>query len=150
MQNILVVDDQAFVRRILVHLLGLEGDRVTEAADGEEALKAIRGSSPPELCVLDVAMPRVDGWEVLREVRADPMTADLPVIMLTARGQPSERLRGWELGCDAYVRKPFDPPEVLQEIRAVLVRNNADRRANRERQMTVIRTMTPGSQRRVG
>jgi CheY-like chemotaxis protein len=143
-QTILVVDDQAAVRRLLNHMLVTEGYQVMQAEDGAWALEALRGPITPDLCVLDVMMPGVDGWEVLRSVRQDPTLADLPVVLLTAKGQPQDRLRGWELGCDAYIPKPFDPPDCLNEIHAVLARPPAERSALRRRQLTVVRSMLAG------
>lgn len=140
MKRILVVDDQPSLRRLMDVVLSDAGFEVELAEGGEQALRRI-GTAPPEVCVLDVMMPRVDGWEVLRAIRDDPSTAELPVVLLTAKGEPGDRLRGWELGCDAYVAKPFDPPDVVQEVMAVLTREPAERRAMRERQATFARSM---------
>ena len=153
MSKILVVDDQPAVRRLLEVVLVDAGFDVAQAQDGAEALEQVR-TGHPRACVLDVMMPRVDGWEVLRTLRGDPSTADLPVIMLTAKGDPRDRLRGWELGCDAYVPKPFDPPELVRQLAAVLALSPADRGALRERQMTVVRALVQeaptNGRRRVG
>ena len=146
MRSILVVDDQPAVRRLLRALLEMAGFEVTEAEDGAWALEAVR-TQQPDLVVLDIMMPRVDGWKVLTEIREDPDLTELPVIVLTAKGQPRDRLRGWEVGCDAYIPKPFDPPECLDEVHAVLSRTPSERRALRERQKTVVRSMVAGSRR---
>jgi DNA-binding response OmpR family regulator len=146
MRTILVVDDQPAVRRLLRALLEMAGFEVSEAEDGAWAMEAIR-TRAPDLVVLDIMMPRVDGWQVLTEVRDDPEVGELPVIVLTAKGQPADRLRGWELGCDAYIPKPFDPPECLNEVLAVLNRTPAERRSLRERQLTVVRSMVTGGRR---
>lgn len=146
MRSILVVDDQPAVRRLLRALVEMAGFEVAEAEDGAWALEAVR-TRTPDLVVLDIMMPRVDGWQVLTEVRDDPELAELPVIVLTAKGQPGDRLRGWELGCDAYIPKPFEPQECLNEVLAVLNRTPAERRALRERQLSVVRSMVTGGRR---
>jgi len=147
MKRILVVDDQPALRRLMDVVLSEAGFEVHLAEGGAEALEAVR-AAPPEVCVLDVMMPRVNGWEVLEALRADPATEDLPVVMLTAKGDPRDRLRGWELGCDAYLPKPFDPPDVVNEVMAVLTREPAERQALRERQLTVVRaTLSKGRER---
>jgi DNA-binding response OmpR family regulator len=149
MKRILVVDDQPALRRLMDVVLSEAGFEVQLAEGGAEALEAVR-AAPPEVCVLDVMMPRVNGWEVLEALRADPATEDLPVVMLTAKGDPRDRLRGWELGCDAYLPKPFDPPDVVNEVMAVLTREPAERQALRERQLTVVRAMLSKSRERNG
>ena len=150
MGKILVVDDQPAVRRLLEVVLEDAGFEVQQAEGGAEALECVQ-TGQTRACVLDVMMPRVDGWEVLRRLRSDPATADLPVVMLTAKGDPQDRLRGWELGCDAYVPKPFDPPELVRQLAAVLALEPAERGALRERQMTVVRALVEtGSKRRNG
>ena len=142
-----MVDDQPALRRLMDVVLSEAGFEVQLAEGGAEALEAVR-AAPPEVCVLDVMMPRVNGWEVLEALRADPATEDLPVVMLTAKGDPRDRLRGWELGCDAYLPKPFDPPDVVNEVMAVLTREPAERQALRERQLTVVRaTLSKGRER---
>ena len=144
-----MVDDQPALRRLMDVVLSEAGFEVQLAEGGAEALEAVR-AAPPEVCVLDVMMPRVNGWEVLEALRADPATEDLPVVMLTAKGDPRDRLRGWELGCDAYLPKPFDPPDVVNEVMAVLTREPAERQALRERQLTVVRAMLSKSRERNG
>lgn len=149
MKKILVVDDQQALRTLMDVVLTEAGFEVELADGGEQALERVR-TSPPEVCILDVMMPRMTGWEVLERIREAPATEDLPIVMLTARGEPRDRLRGWELGCDAYVAKPFDPPDVVQEVMAVLTREPSERRALRDRQMTVVRAMLDGGRQRNG
>lgn len=151
MSMILVVDDQPAVRRLLGVVLEDAGFEVRQAEGGAEALEEVK-TTHPSACVLDVMMPRVDGWEVLRTLRADEATADLPVVMLTARGEPQDRLKGWELGCDAYLPKPFDPPDLIKEVNAVLALSPPERKALRERQQTVVRALVDsnGDSRRNG
>jgi len=145
MSTILVVDDQPAVRRLLGVVLEDAGFEVQQAEGGAEALEQVT-TTPPSACVLDVMMPRVDGWEVLRALRANEATANLPIVMLTAKGDPQDRLRGWELGCDAYIPKPFDPPELIKEVNAVLALSPSERGALRERQRTVVRALVEGGQ----
>jgi two-component system KDP operon response regulator KdpE len=115
---ILVVDDEARMRRFVRMNLELEGYRVSEASDGLEALDKVR-EELPALVVLDVAMPRMDGFEALDYIR---QISDVPVIMLTVRGEEEDRVRGLDLGADDYVTKPFSPRELASRIRAVLRR----------------------------
>lgn len=118
-ERVLVVDDDPIVREVLERYLAREGFAVTAAADGREALEAF-DSVRPDLVLLDLMLPRVDGFEVFRKIRArDHSTA---VIMLTARGQETDRIVGLESGADDYVSKPFSPRELIARVRAVLRR----------------------------
>jgi DNA-binding response OmpR family regulator len=119
-QRVLVVDDEPMVRDVLVRYLSLEGFDVSEAADGRSALERIADDAP-DLVVLDLMLPEVDGYEVLRHLRVSSPT---PVIMLTARGEETDRIVGLELGADDYITKPFSPREVVARVRAVLRRTN--------------------------
>jgi DNA-binding response OmpR family regulator len=116
--QVLVVDDEPIVREVLSRYLSREGFEVETAADGQAALDAVE-STRPELVVLDLMLPRVDGLEVLRRIRSRNGVA---VIMLTARGEETDRVVGLELGADDYVAKPFSPREVVARVRAVLRR----------------------------
>ena len=118
-QRILVVDDEASIRRILETRLKMIGYDIVTAADGEEAI-AVFNKSNPDLIVLDVMMPKIDGYGVVREVRR---TSDVPIIILTALGDVSERITGLELGADDYVIKPFSPKELEARVKAVLRRS---------------------------
>ena len=118
MRTILVVDDDDRIRSLLAEYLGGRGYEVLVAADGEAGLEQAR-SHPIDLVVLDVMMPGKDGLSVLRELR---MTGALPVIMLTARGEDTDRIVGLELGADDYLAKPFNPRELVARIEAVLRR----------------------------
>jgi len=119
-QDILVVDDEASVVEVVSLYLRREGFNVRAARDGREALAAIKAQRPA-LVVLDLMLPEVDGLEILRRLRADP-AQDVPVIMLTARGQEVDRIYGLELGADDYVTKPFSPAELASRVKAVLRR----------------------------
>jgi two-component system response regulator ResD len=117
-KTILVVDDEATIREVLRRYLEREGFRVIEAADGETALAAI-DSEEPALIVLDLMLPGVDGLEIARTLRRH---RPIPIVMLTARGELSDRIEGLELGADDYIVKPFSPREVTLRVNAVLRR----------------------------
>ncbi len=119
--RVLVVEDEADIRDLLAFHLERDGYQVTRATTGPEALRQLR-AAPPDLVILDLMLPELDGLEVCRRLRADPATATLPVIMLTAKGDEVDRVVGLELGADDYVVKPFSPKEMLARVRAVLRR----------------------------
>jgi DNA-binding response OmpR family regulator len=119
--RILVVDDDPDIRRLLVELLQRAGHQVEEAADGRAGLRALHASSP-DLVLLDVSMPDLDGWQTLERIRD---LTDVPVIMLTARGQELERVRGLQAGADDYVTKPFGRQELVARVQALLRRSGA-------------------------
>jgi DNA-binding response OmpR family regulator len=121
--RVLVVDDEPIVREILERYLSKEGFEVTTAADGETALETF-DAVRPDLVVLDLMLPRVDGLEVFRRIRERNGT---PVLMLTARGEETDRVVGLELGADDYVAKPFSPREIVARVRAVLRRTRGFR-----------------------
>ena len=116
--QILVVDDDADIRGLVRRLLEKEGATVFEAADGRTALREFHAHNP-DLVVLDVAMPELDGWGVLERIRD---MADVPVLMLTARGQESDRVRGLQGGADDYVVKPFGRQELVARVQSLLRR----------------------------
>jgi two-component system KDP operon response regulator KdpE len=117
-QRILVVDDEARIRRFIRMNLDLEGYGVIEAEDGVEAVNRVR-EDLPALVLLDVMMPDMDGFETLERIRS---LSSVPVIMVTAKGDEEDRIRGLDLGADDYITKPFSPRELLSRIRAVLRR----------------------------
>ena len=117
-QLILVVDDEPTIREVIRRYLERDGFRVREAEDGFSALEAIQ-EEPPDLIVLDLMLPGIDGLTIARQLR---QRRGLPIIMLTARGETSDRIRGLELGADDYVAKPFSPQEVVARVQAVLRR----------------------------
>lgn len=116
--RVLVVEDEINVGRLVALYLEREGFEVRIATDGEEALAAFR-EQRPDLVLLDLMLPKVDGWEVCKRLRR---LTDVPVIMLTARGDEVDRLLGLELGADDYVTKPFSPRELVLRVKAVLRR----------------------------
>ena len=119
MTRVLVVDDEPMVREVLARYLEKEGFAVDVAEDGESALAAFE-TTRPDLVLLDLMLPRIDGLEVLRRMRAQ---GSIAVIMLTAKGEETDRVVGLELGADDYVTKPFSPREVVARVRAVLRRS---------------------------
>jgi DNA-binding response OmpR family regulator len=116
--DILVVDDEVTIREVVRRYLERDGFRVREAEDGYEALERI-AERAPDLMVLDLMLPGVDGLTLTRQVRAGQ---NFPIIMLTAKGETSDRILGLELGADDYVVKPFHPAELVSRVRAVLRR----------------------------
>jgi DNA-binding response OmpR family regulator len=117
--RVLLVDDDAVIVRLLEVNFRLEGYAIETATRGEEALEKA-GSNRPDLIVLDVMMPGIDGWEVCRRLREDPTLADVPVIFLSARAQEDDRERGRALGVVDYLTKPFDPTALLETVRVHL------------------------------
>jgi CheY-like chemotaxis protein len=111
--RVLVVDDDPVIVELLVLNLELEGHEAITARDGREALTLAREGAP-DLLLLDIMMPEIDGFAVCRQLREDPETADLPVVLLSARAQEADLLRGTAAGADAYVTKPFDPYELVR------------------------------------
>jgi phosphate regulon transcriptional regulator PhoB len=122
--RILIVDDEKDLVDLLSYNLEKEGYAVLRAYDGDEALKIIR-SRKPDLILLDLMLPGIQGMEICRIVRKNPETAALPIIMLTARGEEVDRIVGLEMGADDYVTKPFSVRELLARVRAVLRRYEA-------------------------
>jgi DNA-binding response OmpR family regulator len=127
-KTILVCDDEPDIRELLRELLGRTGYDVLEVADGHEALRTLYGSAP-DLVLLDVSMPNLDGWATLERIRD---VSDVPVIMLTARTEELERVRGLKGGADDYVTKPFGRQELLARVEALL-RRTTTREPTRER-----------------
>jgi DNA-binding response OmpR family regulator len=121
MTKVLVVDDEPTVREVVAGYLRRDGHEVAEAADGHVALELL-DADPPDLVVLDMMLPGVNGLDILRRIRSN---GDVPVIMLTARAEESDRVAGLELGADDYVVKPFSPRELAARVNGVLRRTNA-------------------------
>ncbi|MCK6481132.1 MAG: response regulator [Planctomycetaceae bacterium] len=118
-RRVLVCDDEPFILKALTFIVRKEGHTVLEARNGEEAVQRIRADRP-DLVFLDLMMPKKNGYEVLQEVRADPELASTYVILLTAKGQDSDRERGLSLGANEFMTKPFSPAVILQRLRAIL------------------------------
>ncbi|MBO7519176.1 MAG: response regulator transcription factor [Clostridia bacterium] len=119
-QKILIVDDDSNICELLRMYFNKDGFDTAIAADGEEALDLVL-KYKPDLILLDIMMPRLDGWQVCREVRK---ISEVPIIMLTAKGEVFDKILGLELGADDYISKPFDTKEVLARVKAVLRRSN--------------------------
>lgn len=131
MTTILVVEDETNVLETLAYNLSEEGYQVLTAADGEEALELMR-SQRPDLIVLDIMLPKLDGLSVCRMVRKDPEVAHIPIIMLTARGTQGDKMIGLDSGADDYITKPFGLGEFLARVRAVLRRTPTQQHIERE------------------
>ena len=117
--RILIADDEPNIVLALEFLMKKEGYEVQTAGDGEHALRAIE-KSHPDLILLDIMMPKLDGYEVCQRIRSDPSMKDIVIIMLTAKGREVEREKGLALGADFYITKPFSTQEVVQKVREVL------------------------------
>ncbi len=120
-KRILVVDDEIYIVHILEFSLTMEGYSVLTASDGEEALRIIE-QERPDLVVLDIMMPKLDGYEVCRRLRQDEQFRSLPVILLSAKGRPIDREAGLGAGADDYITKPFSPRKLLEKMRELLDR----------------------------
>ncbi|MBL0385153.1 response regulator transcription factor [Tumebacillus sp. ITR2] len=118
MAYVLVVDDDPHIRELVRVILQKEGLGVREAADGREALQLME-STPSDMVILDIMMPNMDGWTLCRELRN---LYDIPLLMLTAKGETVDKVRGFDLGTDDYLVKPFDPPELIARVKALLKR----------------------------
>ena len=121
MTRVLIADDDDDIRELVAFKLAQKGYQVTSAADGPAALAAVE-AEPPDLAVLDVTMPGMSGLDVCRQLRANPDTADIAIILLTARAQEADVQAGFGSGADDYVVKPFSPRELLSRIEALLAR----------------------------
>ncbi len=119
MKSILIIDDEPHILIALEFLMKRSGYEIQVARDGETALEAIR-THRPDLVILDVMMPKLDGFAVLESVRADPGLKHLRVLMLTAKGRATDRDRGLKLGADAYLTKPFSTHELIERVRTLL------------------------------
>ena len=130
--RILVVDDDEIVRQILQDQLQGEGYQVRTAADGEEALARV-AEDPPDLILLDVIMPRIDGYEVCRQLKSDPRTILIPVVMVTSLQATQERIKGIEAGADEFLSKPCNPQELMTRVRSLLkLKRHTDELENAE------------------
>jgi DNA-binding response OmpR family regulator len=118
---VLAADDDEDILELVAFRLERSGYTVLRARDGEEALRIAR-EEKPDLAVLDVMMPRLDGYEVTRRLRADEATSAMPIILLTARAQDADVQTGFDAGADDYIRKPFSPQELRARVQAILGR----------------------------
>jgi DNA-binding response OmpR family regulator len=137
---VLVIDDEAPIRLLCRVNLEAEGMEVLEAADGPAGLEQARTESP-DVILLDVMMPGLDGWRVAEELLDDPTTEDIPIVFLTARAELRDRARGIDLGGVDYVTKPFNPVELAPLVRGLLDRvGRGERDALRREKLTELRT----------
>lgn len=120
--KILMVDDEARMRKLVKDFLSIKGFTVIEASDGEEAVDVFFEQKDIALIILDVMMPKMDGWETLKTIRK---YSQVPIIMLTARGEERDELQGFDLGVDEYISKPFSPKILVARVEAILRRSNA-------------------------
>ena len=121
--TVLVVDDESRMRKLIRDFLAQKGYSILEAQDGEEALKVFEeNKNKIDIILLDVMMPKLDGWSVLRQIR---QTSNVPIIMLTARGEEQDELFGFELGVDEYISKPFSPKILVARVEAIIKRSKA-------------------------
>jgi DNA-binding response OmpR family regulator len=118
MTTILVVDDDAHIRELISLYLTDEGFNLVEKANGEEALDYVE-NNPIDMVIMDIMMPRMDGWELCRKLRE---RGDIPILMITAKGEPTQKIKGFQLGTDDYLIKPFDPIEMVMRVKALLKR----------------------------
>ena len=125
--KILVVDDESRMRKLVKDFLTRAGYQVLEAQDGEEAVDTFYSTKGINLLVLDVMMPKMDGWEVVKEIRK---VSKVPIIMLTARSEERDELQGFELGVDEYISKPFSPKILVARVEAILRRTGKSAQEN--------------------
>src|ERR1700730_10614388 len=114
--RVLVVDDDEVTRQLIAVTLTLEGFDVPTAVDGKDCLEKVVAADP-DVITLDVMMPRLDGWVTATQLRKNPETAGIKVVLITARAQEDDRDRGRQIGVDAYLTKPFDPAEMIRVVR---------------------------------
>ncbi len=131
--RILVVEDESDLALLLAYNLAAEGYAVDSVERGDDAALRL-AEDPPDLVILDWILPAVSGLEICRQLRARESTRTMPVIMLTARGEEAERVRGLSVGADDYVVKPFSIPELMARVRALLRRSRPERIAERRRE----------------
>ena len=120
--KVLVVDDDAFIRRPLEFILREEGFHPDTAVDGEDCLRKVTANRP-DLIILDVMMPGRDGFDVCRVLKGDPRHAEIPIILLSARGQEQDRRRGLSLGAADFMTKPYSPTELIRKVRELISYN---------------------------
>ena len=125
--RILVVDDEIYIVHILDFSLGMEGYEVVTALDGEQALEKARAEKP-DLIVLDIMMPKLDGYETCKRLKADAATKDVPVILLSAKGRNVDQKVGFEVGADDYITKPFSPRKLVERINGILGHGTSQQR----------------------
>src|SRR6266404_6456242 len=126
MERVLIVDDDPDIQRLVSYNLGQAGFEVTAAANGRKAIESVQ-KQPPDLIILDLMLPDIDGMEVCRTLRQRDNSRRIPIIMLTARGEEIDRVIGFELGADDYVAKPFSPRELVLRVKSIFRRMKDER-----------------------
>ncbi|MGO8990931.1 MAG: response regulator [bacterium] len=127
-RKILIVDDEEVIRKFIkIHLLKL-GYEVAEAADGEQAMEQL-GKDDFDLLICDILMPKKDGWEVIREMKSNPKTKSIPVIVLTAKNEDSDMFKGYNLGAGYYMTKPFTKAQLIYGLKLMLGETSEEIRA---------------------
>jgi len=127
--KILVVDDEIYIVHILDFSLGMEGYEVVTALDGEQALHKVK-SDKPDLVVLDIMMPKLDGYETCKILKTDPETKNIPVILLSAKGRNVDQKMGFQVGADDYITKPFSPRKLVERINMILGQTSTQQMAS--------------------
>lgn len=128
MATVLVVDDNADLRFLTRRALESAGLQVRECESGVAALEQLSAGPLPDIVLLDIQMPVIDGWQTLEQIRREPRTAELPVVLCTVMVSPENRIKGLEHGCDGYVTKPFTSREIATQVLAALSRSHQERR----------------------
>ncbi len=146
-RRVLVVDDEPDVLLLCRVNLEFEGYEVMEASDGVEAMARVRDRRP-DVVLLDVMMPRMDGWQVLKELKGDEELKDIPVVMLTAKVQDQDQIRGWSSGASEYITKPFSPLSLSQVLDDVLSDDPDDEERRRSMVLDKLRLMRQEDERR--
>ncbi len=116
--SVLVVDDSNTDRELVVHALSASGFRVTSVADAEECLKSVQ-LKQPDVIVLDIILPKQNGYQVCRQLKQDPATKDIKIILLSSKGQVSDKFWGMKQGADLYLTKPFEDDELVKSVRSL-------------------------------
>ncbi|MDY6796235.1 MAG: response regulator [Actinomycetota bacterium] len=137
-EKVLIVDDDATIVNLLATILEMDGFQPCKASSGEEAFESI-DKEPPDLVLLDIMMPEMDGLEFLSRLRSNPMTEQIPVVILTVLSDREDVLEGWLRKADGYVTKPFDPRELEKTLRNVLDRSEDERVQERARRLQQLR-----------
>lgn len=135
MTTVLIVDDDADMRTLAGHVVRSFGYDAVAAEDGRRALTVLADDPLPDVVLLDVQMPVLDGWSTLDAIRSDPRTADLPVVFSTVKVHVKDRRRAWESGCDGYLSKPYSVADVGPLLDDVLRRSSDEREAHRQEQL---------------
>jgi DNA-binding response OmpR family regulator len=143
LKRVLIVDDEPDVLLLCRVNLEFEGYDVTTAADGQEGLATAR-SLHPDVVLLDVMMPKMDGWQVLEAIKADEVISDIPVVMLTAKVQDEDQIRGWSAGAAEYITKPFSPLSLSQVIAGVIANDPEDEAKRRQMILEKLKLLQAG------